>query len=127
MKELREDLRQNNLRRLRNDLDCWHSNARTRVESLSFKFASIEYYSRAKGDTNILCMLTNMSFPARFVRASLIFKRSFEDELKHFGSKLNIDHPRNGLLLLEPIEERYDRKDLCFLYNSTTRKLHANL
>jgi hypothetical protein len=87
----------------------------------------IEYYNRADGDTNILCMLTNMSFPARFVRASHIFKRSFEDELKLFGPELNIDHPRNGLLLLEPIEELYNRKDLCFLYNPTTQKLHAKL
>ena len=68
---LTDSLAKAEIRRLREKLDCWHSDART-------------------------------------FRKSSLFKG-------------------NGLLLLEPIEQSFDRKDICFLYNSLTSELTAKV
>eukprot|EP00604_Paraphysomonas_vestita_P003331 CAMPEP_0174818550 /NCGR_PEP_ID=MMETSP1107-20130205/1279_1 /TAXON_ID=36770 /ORGANISM="Paraphysomonas vestita, Strain GFlagA" /LENGTH=53 /DNA_ID=CAMNT_0016030559 /DNA_START=612 /DNA_END=770 /DNA_ORIENTATION=+ len=39
----------------------------------------------------------------------------------------DIDHVRNGLLLLDPIEQAFDRKDICFLYDPLTNELIAKV
>lgn len=130
VKKLRRDLAESEVRRLRKELDCWHSNARTRVENEIFKSSLIQYYNRADptNPNNIICMLTNQSYPRKYVRASHILKRCTDGDLMHyFGLEPDIDHSRNGLLLLEPIEQLFDRKDLCFLYNPTTQQFHAKL
>jgi hypothetical protein len=44
-----------------------------------------------------------------------------------YGLPPDIDHVRNGLLLLEPIELAFDRKDICFLHNSLTDQLVAKV
>ena len=43
--------------------------------------------------------------------------------MKLYGLDSDIDHPRNGLLLLEPIEMAFDRKDICLLYSPVSRQL----
>jgi hypothetical protein len=129
-KKLRKDLAEMEIRRLRKELDCWHSNARTRIENELFKSSLVQYYGRSdpSNNNNIICMLTNQSFVKKHVRGSHILKKCTDGDLmQYFGLEPNIDHPRNGLLLLEPIELAFDRKDLCFLYNPTTQQLSARL
>lgn len=127
---LRNDLAELEIRRLRKELDCWHSTTRTKVESDEFKDSLIKFYCREDPNNqyNIMCMLTNESYPRKYVRASHIVKRCTEGELMHyFGVDANIDHPRNGLLLLESIERLFDKKDLCFLYDPTNQQIKAKL
>ena len=120
---LQDAMVRNELRNLRKELDCWHSNARTLVESTSFKDTLIEFYHCAVGD-RVKCMATGRDYPRKEVRASHIIKRSTNgDTMDLFGLLADIDNPRNGMLLLEPIEQAFDRKDICILYNPVSRGL----
>ena len=120
---LQTGLMENEVRNLRKELDCWHSNARTRFESSSFKDALIDFYECAFED-KVTCMATGCAYPRNEVRASHIVKRSTNgDTMKLFGLPTDIDNPRNGLLLLEPIEQAFDRKDICILHVPTTGQL----
>ena len=122
---MRTNLENAQIRRLREDLDCWHSNTRTVIESTVFKDALAEFYNcKRTEDTNLKCMITNAFYPRHEVRASHIIKRSTDGDTMHlYGLTANVDHVRNGLLLLEPIEQAFDRKDLCFLYNAISNQL----
>ena len=120
---LRDQLERSEVRLLCKDLDCWHSNARTHVENKSFKDALIEFYESAVGD-QVKCMATGRAYAPHEVRASHIIKRSTNgDTMGLYGLPPDIDNPRNGLLLLEPIEVAFDRKDICILHNPITGKL----
>ena len=118
------------IRSLRQALDCWHSNARTVIEGNVFKNALADFYGcRISTDNKLLkCMLTGNIYPRHEVRASHIIKRSTDGDTMHlYGLPANIDHVRNGLLLLEPIEQAFDRKDICFLYNAISNQLVAKV
>jgi len=117
------------IRRLRQQLDCWHSNARTIIESSVFKDSLAVFYGCTRTvDTDLKCMLTGNFYPRHEVRASHIIKRSTDGDTMHlYGLPPNVDHVRNGLLLLEPIEQLFDRKDLCFLYSPITNQLVAKV
>ena len=123
VRALQEGLARIEIRNLRKELDCWHSNARTVFESSSFKDALIAYYHCAV-DIRVKCMTTGRDYPRNEVRASHIIKRStHRDTLTLFGLPADIDRPRNGILLLEPIVQSFDRKDICILYNPVKRQL----
>jgi len=64
-------------------------------------------------------MVLNKFLPRAFVRASHIWKRSTNGlDLDEFGLRPTDVHScRNGLLLCEPIEQAFDVKDVCFLYD----------
>jgi hypothetical protein len=121
---LQDAMERSEIRKLRKKLDCWRSNARTRVESSTFKDALIDFYHCAADDGRVKCMATGRDYSRHEVRASHIMKRSTNgDTLALFGLPVHLDHPRNGMLLLEPIEQAFDRKDVCILYSPVTRQL----
>jgi len=126
---LRTDLANAEIRRLRQELDCWHSNSRTVIESTVFKDALAVFYGCTRTtNTDLKCMLTGNFYPRPEVRASHIIKRSTDGDTMHlYGLPPNVDHVRNGLLLLEPIEQAFDRKDICFLYNAISNQLVAKV
>ena len=99
------------------------------IESNVFKESLATYYGCTRAtDTHVKCMLTNAFYPRHEVRASHIITRSTDGDTMHlYGLPPNVDHVRNGLLLLEPIEQAFDRKDICFLYNSLTNQLVAKV
>jgi hypothetical protein len=73
-------------------------------------------------------MLTGNFYPCPEVQASHIIKRStYGDTMHLYGLPPNIDDVRNGLLLLEQIEQAFDRKDICFLYNAMSNQLVAKV
>lgn len=73
-------------------------------------------------------MITHQYFPLGEVRASHMMKKSTNGDTMHFFDlPSNVDDPRNGLLLLEPIKQAFDRKDICFLYNPLTNNLIAKV
>ena len=105
-------------------MDCWQSNNRTRVESSTFKDKLIKFYECAAAGDQVKCMATGNTYPRHEVRASHIIKRSTNGEtLELFGLPPGIDEARNGMLLLQPIEMAFDRKDICFLYDPYATKL----
>lgn len=126
---MRTGLANAEIRRLRQELDCWHSNTRTVIESTVFKDALADFYGCTRSrNRDLKCMLTGNFYPRREVRASHIIKRSTDGDTMHlYGLPPNVDHVRNGLLLLEPIEQAFDRKDICFLYNSLSSQLVAKV
>ena len=129
LEALRISFANSEIRRLRLALDCWHSTSCTVIESSSFKDSLVAFYGCARETDNYLkCMLTDNFYPRNEVRASHIIKRSTDgDTMNLYGLPPNIDHVRNGLLLLGPIEEAFDRKDICFLYNSLSKQLVAKV
>ena len=44
-----------------------------------------------------------------------------------YGLQSQNDNVRNGLLLLEPFEQAFDRKDICFLYNTLSNQMAAKV
>jgi hypothetical protein len=129
IQSLTDSLAKAEIRQLRERLDCWHSNARTVLENNLFKEALVQFYNCTRTtDTHLKCMLTNTFYPSFEVRASHIIKRSTQGDTMHlYQLSRDIDDPRNGLLLLEPIEQAFDRKDICFLYNSLNKELTAKV
>jgi hypothetical protein len=123
--DLAQELVNQETRRLQKELDCWHSNARTLYESETFKNKLVDYYQRRGRNNSINCMVMNTFYPANEETSSYIVKKSTQgDTMESFGLfHSQIDSERNGLLLLEPIKQAFDRKDLCFLYNPIDRKL----
>lgn len=120
---LQDSLARSEVRNLRKELDCWHSNARTRIESNIFKDVLIEFYECAVGD-KVKCMATGRAYPRNEVRASHIIKRSTNgDTMELFGLPADIDNPCNGMLLVEPFEQAFDRKDVCILHDPATGQL----
>ena len=69
-------------------------------------------------------MVVGGSYPRDQVRASHIIKHCTDgNSLSLFGLPPDIDHNRNGLLLLVPIEKAFDRKDICFLRTTNPEQL----
>jgi hypothetical protein len=120
------------VRRLREKFDCWQSNNRTRIESQEFKEALVTYYQCSSPDTtstDLMCMVTQKMFPRNEVIGSHIVKHATQGTTMHlYGlGATDIDSPRNGFLVLKSIEEAFDRKELCFLYDPSTQTLHLKV
>ena len=119
------------IKRLRNALNCWRTNYRTVAESAEFKHSVINYYSRAVNvdSTGELitarCMVSNEVFAYNELTPAHLVKHSTPQLMKCYGLlPSDIDNPRNGILILEAIdEESFDRLDACFLYNNFSSKI----
>jgi hypothetical protein len=106
-------------------LDVWSESKRTKIEQQAFKTELINYYQRQdpNNPNNLLCMLLNKSLPKNEVIAFHIYKHAFPTHLDAFGiDQAEINNPRNGLLLAKKIEEAFDVKHVCFLYNPITQQ-----
>jgi len=107
-------------------LDVWSESKRSEFEQPAFKNDLINYYQRQDPNNanNLLCMGLNQSLPKSDVIASHIYKHAFPINLDAFGiDRTEINNPRNGLLLAKKIEQAFDIKHLCFLYNPINQQL----
>lgn len=129
VKDLRADLRNESIRALRKELDCWHTNSRTIIESEEFKDAVLEMYHCNQTPCNAMCVVLGQLFPRNEVRAAHIVKRETQGDTMHFYGleKSKIDDPRNGIPMLEPIELAFDRKQLCILHNPANQELRMKV
>lgn len=112
------------------ELDCWSFSKRTEVERETFKTALVTYYDRRNPNQHnqLLCMVLNHPFQYTKVRASHIYKHAFPQNLEAFGiDRTEVNSPRNGLLLAQPIEQHFDVKHLCFLYDPMTQQLRLRI
>ena len=101
------------------ELDIWPGN-RTQIEQAEFKDQLIIKYECGYPNQNtIKCMVLNAFFHREVVRASHIWKYSTHGAgLTEFGLRYNdLNSYRNGLLMYTSIEQAFDRKELCFLYD----------
>lgn len=109
------------------DLDIWTENGRSKKEQGNFKNDLIKYYKRKKSyfSTDLHCMILDQPFPRDQVIASHIWKYSTRGRgLQKFGLTVKDEtNPRNGLLLVKALEEAFDVKYICFLYNPITQKI----
>ena len=125
VENLREELKTQEIRRMRNALNCWRTNYRTIVESVEFKRSVINYYGRAV-DVDLTgkiltarCMVSNGVFSYHELTPAHLVKHSTPQLMTCYRLlPRDIDNPRNGILILKAIEESFDRLDACFLYNS---------
>lgn len=107
-------------------LDPWNSSARTQSEQATFKESLISVYDRGCQNSGCLrCMVLDVELPRGRVIAAHLWKRSTHgDGLEYLAlKKTDVHSTRNGLLLYDPIEKAFDRKELCFLYNSLTQRI----
>jgi len=111
----------------RQRLDIWTPSKRSLAEQAGFKDALTAYYERGDGKDNneLKCMILNQFFPRKHVRASHIWKYcTLGKYLPEFGLiEEDVGSPRNGLLLAESIEEKFDSKDVCFIYNAMRKHI----
>ena len=63
------------------------------------------------------CMITGMSTELKTAHIWPASQRTHPSLVKLGLTEMDVDSARNGLLLLAGIEEAFDRKDICFLYN----------
>jgi len=116
----------------RRRLDVWdHASLRSKEEQDGFKSNLIGFYDCGDGkdDKQLKCMVTGKVFPRDQVIASHLWKRATEGQgLDEFGLEPDdVDSPRNGLLMLDDIENAFDRKDLCFIYHPTKQEIRLFL
>jgi hypothetical protein len=107
------------------ELDIWPGN-RTQIEQAEFKDQLIIKYECGYPNQNtIKCMVLNAFFRRDAVRASHIWKYSTHGTgLTEFGLRYgDLNSYRNGLLMYTSIEQAFDRKELCFVYNPFQGKL----
>lgn len=107
------------------ELDIWPGN-RTQIEQAEFKDQLIiKYECGAANQNTIKCMVLNAFFRRDAVRASHIWKYSTNGiGLTEFGLHYSdLNNYRNGLLMYTTIEQAFDRKELCFVYDPFQGKL----
>jgi len=111
----------------RKRLDIWTPSKRSLVEQAGFKEALTAFYERGDGKENneLKCMVLDQLFPREKVRAVHIWKYATHGEgLSEFGLKPeDVGSPRNGLILSEGIEQKFDSKDICFIYNPIAKQI----
>ncbi|PRP75398.1 hypothetical protein PROFUN_15712 [Planoprotostelium fungivorum] len=93
--------------------------------TLEFKNSLISYYDRKDPQSSdIKCMVLDRFYPQDKVRGSHIWKyATYGEGLDEFGLKEDdVNKERNGLLLGEGIEQAFDSKQLCFLYDALNTK-----
>ncbi|PRP83244.1 hypothetical protein PROFUN_09456 [Planoprotostelium fungivorum] len=109
----------------RKRLDIWTPSKRTLVDSTEFKNSLISYYDRKDPrSSDIKCMVLDKFYPRDRVCGSHIWKyATYGKGLDEFGLKEDdVNKERNGLLLGDGIEQAFDSKQLCFLYNPINAK-----
>jgi hypothetical protein len=111
------------------NFDIWTESGRSTAEQTAFKKRLIDYYNRQSyaflQTPKLKCMILDKYFPPDVVIASHIWKNCMHGVgMPKFGlTGQDSTSPRNGLLMLKIIEERFDIKDVCFLYNPFLKKL----
>lgn len=124
---IRGELATAEIRRIRKELNCWVTNYRTLQESTEFKHAVIYFYGMAVsavGDRVVTarCMVSGAVVPYGELRPAHLVKHRTPHLMTLYGlSPLEIDNPRNGVLMLDSIEKAFDHLDVCFLYNAMTQ------
>ncbi|GJJ07768.1 hypothetical protein Clacol_001973 [Clathrus columnatus] len=87
-----------------------------RADNAPFKLELYRFYydpGAERYPEMLTCSLTGVSLPSKAVIAAHLWPHSKGMSWEWFGLT-NIDDPRNGLLLYKPIEEEFDRHNLCF-------------
>ena len=67
---------------------------------------------------NLTCQILGKELPKFLVIGSHIFKHEWAKQVQKLLGFNNINDPRNGFLLFQPIEKAFDSSRLCFIYNS---------
>ncbi len=103
------------------EYDIWtETGPRDRKEQEIFKNELLIYYKRSGFFTSkVRCMVTNeWHNRKKVIGGHLWMSKTRGKGLPKFGLAFSdLMSPRNGLLMLEPIENAFDSKYLCFLYN----------
>lgn len=103
------------------EYDIWtETGPRDRKEQEKFKKELLKYYNRSNiWGNKVQCMVTNEWHKrSKVIGGHLWMSKTRGKGLLKFGLGFSdLLSPRNGLLMLEPIEDAFDIKYLCFLYN----------
>ena len=120
-----------------NEYDIWTENGRSEVEQIGFRNGLIKYYRvgvlRSFFSNGVQCMVTGEWHSRKHnnvIAAHIWMSKTRGKGLPKFGlSDDDLMTPRNGFLALKDIEDKFDRKQLCFLYNplSTQGKFTVKL
>mmetsp|Transcript_122662 Transcript_122662/g.392105 ORF Transcript_122662/g.392105 Transcript_122662/m.392105 type:complete len:376 (+) Transcript_122662:36-1163(+) len=100
-------------------LDPWRSMSHTTPRDEKFKPRLVDFYNCGAQEGWVWCQVLREPLPSDQVSAAHIWPWSTRGEgLHEFGlQEKDVNHERNGLLLAKSIEEAFDRKQLCFVYN----------
>jgi hypothetical protein len=111
----------------RRRMDVWTPSKRSKQDQEDFKLKLITFYQRQDPDNskNLFCQVLNRSYPRAQVRAAHIWPCSAGgDDLQEFNLQKNdLWSARNGLLLCERLQQAFDEKHACFVYDSFKQQL----
>jgi hypothetical protein len=100
------------------------------VESADFKRAVVDFYQRrvTTGPLDRIltarCMISDEEFEYKDLCPAHLVKHCKPELMSLYGlTPLDVDNPRNGILVLKQIEIAFDHKDLCFLRNPMNGEL----
>lgn len=97
------------------EADPWQS---CRTTDGAFRTTVAPYYFGDEGHCMLVTAVTGTSFESKYMVGGHIWPRHKPSGLKKFGlNPAQIDSPRNGLVLLKSVEEAFDQKRFCFVYN----------
>mmetsp|Transcript_2919 Transcript_2919/g.5004 ORF Transcript_2919/g.5004 Transcript_2919/m.5004 type:complete len:384 (-) Transcript_2919:220-1371(-) len=97
----------------------------TKFRDPEFKKNLVKEYGCKRADGHVRCMLLDDYFPYELVRGSHLFKYSWRDDVQEVMGFTCINNPRNGLLLLTPLEEAFDNGYLVFEFQEPDVGLSA--
>ena len=112
--------------------DIWTERGRSAAEQTEFKETLLDFYDRRgtffhRGEAK--CMVTNEWHSKDLVIAGHIWKSCKHGVgLQRFGlQRSDAASARNGLLMLKDIEDAFDVKDVCFVYNPVAREFRLRV
>ena len=88
----------------------------------NFKKSLLHHYGYATPSSStdpqfIRCMLLDIPLPSKVVIGAHLFRHSLHDIAASLLDLEDINDPRNGLLLFQPIEVAFDKFQLSFIYD----------
>ncbi|CAF1524010.1 unnamed protein product, partial [Didymodactylos carnosus] len=111
--------------------DPWKLSSQTRTQQDVFKSKLVVFYHRqsttlARG---IKCMVLDYDLSSDYITAAHIWPSSTNGRgLSRFRLEAKcLNDSRNGLLLHKSIEQGFDRKQICFLYDLNADQLKTRL
>ena len=109
------------------EYDIWTEQGRSETEQVTFKDGMTKYYkrrSRFPFTNQLQCMVTGEWHGRGDVIAAHIWMSKTRGKgLPKFGLSINdLMSARNGFLVLKDFEEKFDRKQVCFLYRPLTNQ-----
>lgn len=126
MKKLQANTRKRELDDLESVFD---SNKRSNSECAALKEDCMKFYKLRTSESKAKCMILNREYGISDLKLAHIWPhRMLGRHLDKFGlSEEDVNNERNTMLLAPAIEEAFDKRRICFIYNPIAAKIQLKV